>query len=124
MRRADEPGEVPVTRLARRSSDRFADMNANELEAKLLKAARALPAKANVPYAFEKRVMAALRTQPAIDPWALWSRLLWRAAAPCVGIMLALSAWTVVNSASSQASLAADLEQNIWGPLTSLNDSW
>jgi hypothetical protein len=101
-------------------------MRIDELQAKLLAAARALPPSGQAPYAFEKRVMAALQAEPALDPWALWSRLLWRAAAPCVAVMVALSVWTVVAqpSSSASASLAADLERTIWGPLTSINDSW
>ncbi len=101
-------------------------MNIDELQKKLFAAARALPSCDHVPYAFEKRVMACLAAHPAADVWALWGRLLWRAAAPCVGIMIVLSAWTVMTSRSSNSSeaLAADFERTVWGPLTSLNDSW
>lgn len=100
-------------------------MNADELQRRIFAAARALPPGEDVPYAFEQRIMAALASRPPLDPWALWSRLLWRAAAPCVGIMLVVSVWTVVAQASSSpAALAADLERTVWGPLTSLNVSW
>ena len=100
-------------------------MNIDELRNKLVAAARALPPSDAVPYAFEKRIMAALRAQAPVDVWALWSRLLWRAAAPCVAIMLAVSLWAMVdNSAKSSTSLAADLDRTVWGPLSSLNESW
>src|ERR1043165_8517093 len=100
-------------------------MRTEELQHKVLQAARALPVSEAVPYAFEKRVMAALAAAESVDVWALWSRLLWRAAAPCVGIMLVLSAWTMISSAgNTSATLAADLDRTVWGPLTSLNESW
>ena len=100
-------------------------MNIDELRNKLVAAARALPPSDAVPYAFEKRIMAALSAQVPVDVWALWSRLLWRAAAPCVAIMLAVSLWAIVdNSARSSTSLAADLDRTVWGPLSSLNESW
>jgi hypothetical protein len=102
-------------------------MKIDELQRKLLAAARALPISDQVPYSFEKRIMAALAANPAaVDVWAFWSRLLWRAAAPCVGIMLVLGVWSVfaANSGSSSASLAADFDRTVWGPLVSLNESW
>ncbi len=101
-------------------------MNVDDLQQKIFAAARALPQSDHVPYAFEKRIMAHLKARPALDVWAVWSRLLWRAAAPCVGIMLVLSAWTVVSGqlGGSSETLAADFERTVWGPLTSINESW
>lgn len=101
-------------------------MNSDELQKRLFDLARALPPGDHVPYAFERRIMAQIRARPALDPWGLWSRLLWRAAAPCVAITLLLSAWTVLSNHSLSASdaLAADFERTVWGPLTSLGDSW
>jgi hypothetical protein len=101
-------------------------MSADELVKRLFLVARGLPPSDHVPYAFEKRIMARLASQPVLDAWAIWSRLLWRAAAPCVGVMLVISVWTVVSNHSGNASetLAADFEQTVWGPLTSLGDSW
>ena len=97
-----------------------------DLEKKLISVARANPQSDRVPLAFEKRIMARLAEGAPVDVWALWSRLLWRAAAPCVGIMLILSAWTVVANRAGGTSdaLAADLERTVWGPLSSLEDSW
>lgn len=100
-------------------------MNVDELQVKLLAAARALPPAEQAPYAFEKRVMAALAALPAPDPWALWSHLLWRAAAPCVAVMLVVTGWTMFSSSAGSASaLAADLDGTLWGPLVALNESW
>jgi hypothetical protein len=101
-------------------------MNVDQLHDKLLAAARALPPGGAVPYAFEKRIMAALASQTPVDVWTLWSRSLWRAAAPCVAIMLAVSLWAALEGSrtTTSSSLAADLDRTVWGPLTSLNDTW
>ena len=69
-------------------------MNLAELERKLIAAARANPPSDRVPYAFEKRIMARLAARPMADDWELWARALWRAAAPCVAIMVLLGAWS------------------------------
>ena len=58
-------------------------MNLAELERKLIAAARANPPGDQVPYAFEKRILAHLATRPVADGWELWARALWRAAALC-----------------------------------------
>lgn len=88
--------------------------------------ARALPPSDHVPYAFEKRVMAQLHSRPAPDAWAAWARLLWCAAAPCVAIMLAMSLYAMIaaHSTGSTETLASDFERTVWGPFTSLGDSW
>src|SRR5947209_3399296 len=84
-------------------------MNLSELERKLIGAAKANPPSDRVPYAFEKRIMARLTTRPVLDAWALWSSALWRAAAPCVAIMIMLGAWSLMVPASSAP--ANDLSQ-------------
>jgi hypothetical protein len=101
-------------------------MNTDELQKRLLKAARALPVSDHAPYAFERRIMAKLAAQPVLDAWALWSRFLWRAAAPCVGIMLVLTFWTLLANPPNRPSdtLAADFERTVWGPLSSIDESW
>ena len=69
-------------------------MNVAELNHKLIAAARANPPSDRVPYAFEKRILARLAGQRMPDDWALWARALWRAAAPCVAIMMLFSVWS------------------------------
>ncbi len=69
-------------------------MNLAELERKLIAVARARPVSDAVPYAFEKRIMAQLKAQ-TVDEWSLWARALWRAAAPCIAIMLVLAGWSL-----------------------------
>ena len=84
-------------------------MNLAELERKLIAAARSRPASDAVPYAFEKRIMAHLKTRAVIDQWSLWARALWRAAAPCVAIMLLLGGWSLLAPTSTAPGI--DLSQ-------------
>ena len=80
-------------------------MNLSELERKLVAAARNSPASDRVPFAFEKRILAQLKAVPALDNWTLWGQALWRAAAPCLAVMLLLSTWAFfVSNANAPAS--------------------
>ena len=90
-------------------------MNLVELERKLIAAARLNPPSERVPYAFEKRIMARLAARPIVDGWALWGRALWRAAAPCVAIMLMFGAWSLFATRSSTptSDLSQQLEQTL-----------
>jgi hypothetical protein len=90
-------------------------MNLAQLERKLIAAARTHPPSDQVPYAFEKRILARLAARPVLDGWELWARALWRAAAPCVAIMLLLSAWSLFGPQSSAPAndLSQDLEQTL-----------
>jgi len=101
-------------------------MNLAELQRKLLAAARANPPTDTVPYAFEKRILARLAEAPVLDTWALWNRVLWRAAAPCVALCLTLSVWSYFagSDATSPEVLAADLESAVLAPFDDLGDSW
>jgi hypothetical protein len=84
-------------------------MNLAELQKKLIAAARNNPPSEHVPYAFEKRIMARLKDVPMLDHWALWSRALWKGVAPCVAIMLLLSAWSFFTSTTNAPG--SDLSQ-------------
>jgi hypothetical protein len=90
-------------------------MNLAELERKLIAAARAIPPSERVPYAFEKRILALLAGQPALDRWELWGRALWRATAPCIAIMLLLGAWSLLAPQRNTATndLSQQLEQTL-----------
>lgn len=95
-------------------------MNLPELERKLLAAARANPPGEQVPYAFEKRIMARLRSAPVLDQWGQWASALWRAAAPCVAIMLLFSAWSFFSPPSVPVS---DLSQDFENTILAVADS-
>jgi hypothetical protein len=101
-------------------------MDIAELQNKLLEAARSNPPDERVPYAFEKRVMARLAGQPAVDILTIWNRLLWRAAAPCVAVTFLLGVWSFVfpHPARSGESLAAELESSLYTPFDSAAETW
>jgi hypothetical protein len=90
-------------------------MNLAELERKLIAAARANPPGDQVPYAFEKRILAYLAARPVADGWELWARALWRAAALCVAITVLLGAWSLFEPPGSAPSndLSQDLEKTL-----------
>ena len=101
-------------------------MNELELEKKLIRLARATPMNDQVPFAFEKRIISLITTQPAEDIWTFWSRALWKAAAPCVGVMLLMGAWAALsdNSAPSSEGYSTDLESAVLAPLHSPESTW
>ena len=101
-------------------------MNLDDLHKKLIAVARANPPSDRVPYAFEQRVMAHLRSQTRTDKWTLWSMALWRAAAPCVAIMLLTGIWVyfAADSNTSSDPLAVALENTVLASLDSAGDSW
>jgi hypothetical protein len=89
-------------------------MDLVKLENKLIAVARDNKPGEQVPYAFEKRVMALLRDRPVEDQWALWARALWRAAAPCVAITMLLATWSLLDPADPQATdLSQDFENTV-----------
>jgi hypothetical protein len=79
-------------------------MNLDDLKKKLLAAAKTNPPGDSVPYAFEKRITALLKSRPIEDPLSLWARALWRAAAPCAAIMLVLGVWSFLGNQSTTSS--------------------
>jgi hypothetical protein len=101
-------------------------MDFEQLRQKLITAARARQPSDVVPYAFEKRIMARLTHRALVDPWAAWGSALWRAAAPCVAIMCAMTIWAVISGdlLSSKNSLATDLESTIFAPLANWEEAW
>jgi ribosomal protein L39E len=73
-----------------------------------LRIARNLPDNERVPYAFEKRIMARLRELLTPDPLTHWSRMLWRAAAPCLGVMMLAMLFSAGEPAETSANLPVD----------------
>jgi hypothetical protein len=92
-------------------------MNLNELQRKLIAAARATQPEDRVPYAFEKRIMARLEGQTALDSWGLWGRALSRAAICSVAfvILLAASTYFVPSSGTTdKVQLSQDVDQTLF----------
>ena len=95
-------------------------MNLAHLRRKLIAAARANPPGDQVPYAFEKRVLARLRAAQVEDAWALWGRALWRSALACLVVAIGLSVW----SYQSNPEVDIDLESAMVSAADQEVDSW
>ena len=101
-------------------------MKITELQKKLLAAARlALPSD-TVPYAFEKRIMACIAALPKPDSLSMWAWGLWRAAVPCIAIMMLMCVWAFFSGDFNglTESSAADLETALLAPLNNQGDYW
>ena len=95
-------------------------MNWDRLQPSLIRVARRRPPGDQVPYAFEKRVMAALRSsQP--DPWAFVARALWWAAGTCTAVALSIGVWTSLTDPSGD-DFSQELEQTILASADSAED--
>lgn len=101
-------------------------MNLEQLQKKLVAAARVQPPSDHVPYAFEKRIAARLRGGPRADVGTFWARALWRAAAPCVAISLALSAWTFLapTPGAGDEDMAQVFEQTMLVTVEHAEETW
>jgi hypothetical protein len=80
-----------------------------------------MPSDERVPYAFEKRVMAGIKTAPAHDAVALWSQALWRAVAPCLGVM-AIAATVGLSQTDETDETEFDLDTAVLAPAESALD--
>lgn len=85
-------------------------MNVNELQKKLIAAARANTPDDRVPYAFEKRIMALIPAVPQTNTAVLWVRGLWQAAVSCAAIAIVCGAWSLFSPAARSGD---DLSQNL-----------
>jgi hypothetical protein len=105
-------------------------MNLEQLQKKLVAAAQRNPPDDRVPYAFEKRILARLAVQPAVDVAALWARALWRAAVPCVvvTVLLAVLSFTFSSSDSptnmNGENLSQQFEQTLFATANQLEENW
>ena len=93
-------------------------MNLNKLNQKLIAAARLNAPDDRVPYAFEKRIMARLAARSVPDGLALWAQALWRAAFPCLAIVLLLGVYSffLPNTATvtvANTELSQDFENTL-----------
>ena len=84
-------------------------MKLDQLQRKLLAAARAHPPSDRVPYAFEKRIVAHIAALQPLHPWAFCAPALWRSAAPCLALALLLGVWSYAGN--HPTSTAADNEE-------------
>jgi hypothetical protein len=78
-----------------------------------VKLARELPRDERVPYAFEKRVMAHVDQIPTADVLVMWTRALWKAVAPCFGIMLIAAAVSFTQTKESNTDIETELDNAV-----------
>jgi len=107
-------------------------MDLEKLRMTLLSAARSNPPSAQVPYAFEQRIVARLKEAPAFDVSALWARALWRAAASCVAVTLLLGVWSLIaahnnppaNLAANSGEFSQYFEQTMLAAVNESEGAW
>ena len=99
-------------------------MNLEQLHKKLISVARQNPPGDQVPYAFEKRIMARLKTR-AVDTWALWSHALWRAALTCVLVVAGIGLWSASPLHKNDSDLSEDFEDAVFASFDqNVGDTW
>ena len=84
-------------------------MNLDTLIDRLLTIARSEPPDRRVPYAFEKRIMARLKSVGPLDIWTLWGQALWRSATLCLAIMTVSAIWWIWSA--QDGAFSADFSQ-------------
>lgn len=101
-------------------------MNLDNLQKKLIAAARAETPSDRVPYAFEKRIMARL-AGAAVAPFDLlgaWSTALWRAAVSCLALTLLAGAVTLWSSyENSQADFSQEFDKAVYASVDSADEA-
>ena len=89
-------------------------MKLNDLEKRLVSAARKDVPSDHVPFSFEKRMMARLNESPQAEDSTSWVRALWWSAGACAAIALAVSVWSFVPANQDEvAGFSQDLEETI-----------
>ncbi|HEY9509423.1 MAG TPA: hypothetical protein VIV82_06115 [Verrucomicrobiae bacterium] len=97
-------------------------MKLPELQKKLISAARTQTVSDRVPYAFEKRVMAYIRSCPAVDVTALWAQALWRSAGACLAVVAVLGAVSIFTPHTTKPA-PGDLSQEFEKTMLAALDS-
>jgi len=102
-------------------------MNSSILHQKLISVARNNPPSSQVPYAFEKRVMAHIRSMsPVVNKWSLWAKPLWQAALSCVVVTVLCGIWSFASTQPSDADiLSQDFENTVCSTMNvHVEDAW
>jgi hypothetical protein len=100
-------------------------MNLDNLQTKLITAARATPASDRVPYAFEKRVMARLAEGMRVDLLGAWSSALWRGALACLIVTMLSGAWVLWTEQPSDSSeFSHDFNAAVFASAGSSDEVW
>ena len=88
----------------------MAFMKTEQLNHKLLAAARAHAPSDRVPYAFEKRIMAHIAALPVPDTLTLWAAALWRSAGAVTAVALVFGAVSFFNA--GETTTVANVNNN------------
>ncbi len=90
-------------------------MNLEQLQQKLIAAAKTEVLDDRVPYAFEKRITALLSSRVAAQKLDVWVHGLWRAAISCVAITIVCGAFAAFTPAtnSNSTDLSQDFENTL-----------
>lgn len=99
-------------------------MKLDNLHRKIITAARAEQPSERVPYAFEKRVMAHLANNGAVDLLGAWSVALWRAAASCVVVSVAACAFVLWFGGHQEPDFSREFDAAVFASVGSANDVW
>ena len=91
--------------------------------AQIVRIARCLFEDSQVPYAFEKRVMAVIRSSAVPDMWSMWLPTMKKAAVCGIGILLLTVAYIRYSGTHSPDLLAGDLERTVLASVTS-DETW
>lgn len=97
-------------------------MNLDNLQKKLIAAARLAQPDDRVPYAFEKRIMARL-AEARVDLLGAWSAALWRGAVSCLAIVLLSGAWSLwSNYHHNKSDFSQEFETAVFANVASVDD--
>ena len=99
-------------------------MNLDNLQTKLITAARAIPADERVPYTFEKRVMARLAQGVRVDLLGAWSAALWRGALACLVVTMLSGAWLLWSDQHDNSDFSHDFDTAVFASAGSGDEVW
>ena len=96
------------------------------LQQKLMAAARRNPPGEEVPYAFERRIMARLAETRPLDGWALWGQALGRSAVSCMAVTLLCGAvlWCVEWQERHHTDFSQQFETAVYLVAGQADESW
>jgi hypothetical protein len=99
-------------------------MDLDNLQRKLIAAARAATPSDRVPYAFEKRIMARLEVA-CTDLLGAWSAALWRAVVPCIAITILSGAWLLWSSHQQSVNeFSQEFDTAVFASAGSVDEAW
>ncbi len=90
-----------------------------DFQKKIYAIAARLPEQEAVPYSFEQRIMAHLKSTPFIDPRTAVGRVLWRAVIPCIAITF-ITGFIALGLEND----GPDLESAVLAPINMAEESW